>query len=79
MGELGFFIDANGKQVGSSNNRYAEKQANYRGDIFTFKNTGSFKNYQLNGYSGLPDYGENIMQYNKVANNKGQRYVTGKQ
>jgi hypothetical protein len=80
IGDLGFYVNANGEQVDSSNNQEMEKQANYRGDVYSFKNTGTSGNYQLSGgYSSIPPHKENTMQYNKIASKNGQKYVTGKQ
>jgi hypothetical protein len=78
VGNLGFYIDKAGNQVGASNNREIEKQANYRGDVYSFsRTTPAYNNYNLQGYDNL-QY-ENIApvgQYHEYARKNGWQYIS---
>jgi RHS repeat-associated protein len=78
MGNLGFYIDKAGNQVDVSNNREIEKQANYRGDVYSFgRTTPAYNNYNLQSYDNLKY--NNIAptgQYHGYARRNGWQYIT---
>jgi hypothetical protein len=78
-GELGFYVDGQGKQVQTNNHRELERQANYRGDVYSYRNsTGTKNSYKLSGYSKIPEFGGNIQEYQRYASQKNWHYITGR-
>jgi len=74
-GEMGFYVNSAGRQVSTSNSQEAEKAANYRGDVYSFKNTPAFGNYNLQGYDNLEKYTGNVGQYQNFAKKRGWIYI----
>jgi RHS repeat-associated protein len=79
MGKLGFYVNEEGKQTSTSNNQQLEKDANYRGEVYSFKNTIALKDYKLNGYNNIPEQEEIIQQYQGYAKKNDWIYITNKQ
>ena len=76
-GEMGFYVNSAGRQVSASNSRELEKAANYRGDVYSFKNTPALSNYNLQGYGNIPAKTEKYEYHQKRAADNGVRYITG--
>ena len=76
-GDLGFYVNSTGRQVSTSNSQELERAANYRGDVYSFKNTPALGNYKLQGYGNTPPYTMPIEYHQERAAKNGVRYITG--